>query len=391
MNLLRVKTYNTIQPSSLVLLPVGSLVGPDVTSPDVILLRSYELLPEEIEDSVLAVGRAGTGVDNIPHVWLRGRGVPVFNTPGVNANAVAEMVLVSLVAVYRQLRPAQRFVHDLDPNDSEYRTKAEAAKGRFAGNEIRGKTIGVVGGLGAIGKIVVQWARSIGLYVIVHDQHQFTDPATGIVDFTASIESFNDLLRRSDIVSLHIPLVEESIGLIGAAEFALMKPGVVLLNFAREELVDPTALLAALEGDLRHYATDFPMPEIHCHPKVSATPHIGASTAESEEACSNEVVQRVLGYLDHGEIRNAVNFPAISLEHHSPYRLMVLHANKPMMSAQITSVIGRAGLNIEANIDTTSGESACSLLDLNGPVTPKLSAALQAIDGVYRVRYIYRN
>lgn len=384
---LSVLVLNQIAPAGLARLPPERYrVGKDLTEPDAILLRSADLHGAIIPASVRAVARAGAGVNNIPVAALSARGVPVFNAPGANANAVKELVLAGMLMAARHLPAALRFTASLDTAAPDLEREVEDGKKAFAGFELAGKTLGIVG-LGKVGALVADAAIQLGMNVVGYDPEITVEAAWGLPSQVQRAASVAEVLRRSMFVSLHVPLLEATRHLVGAANLGLLQPGAVLLNFSREGVVDHEAALDALTtGHLGQYVCDFPGVTLHGHPKVIALPHLGASTQEAEENCAVMVAEQLRAYLEHGEIRNAVNFPAVQMARESAHRVAIANSNVPNMLGQISTAMAQAGLNIHTMVNKSRGEMAYTLVDVDSPVTEPALAALRAIPGVLAVR-----
>lgn len=384
---LAVLVLNTISAGGLSRLPAERYrVGKDVADPAAILLRSADLHGRALPASVRAVGRAGAGTNNIPVAALSARGVPVFNAPGANANAVKELVLAGMLIAARQIAPALRFVHELDMSVADLERVVEDGKKAFGGYELQGQKLGIVG-LGRIGCLVADAAIRLGMNVLGHDPEITVDAAWSLPSQVRRAASVNEVLKHAQFVSLHVPLVEATRGLVHAGNIGLMREGAVLMNFSRDGVVDNGAVVEALNADrLSAYVCDFPHPALHRHPRVVALPHLGASTREAEENCAVMVVDQLRDYLEHGEIRNAVNFPSVQMARESAHRVAIANANVPNMLGQISTAMARAGLNIHNMVNKSRGEMAYTLVDVDSPVTPEVLAALGAIEGVLAVR-----
>jgi D-3-phosphoglycerate dehydrogenase / 2-oxoglutarate reductase len=384
---LSVLVLNQIAPAGLARLPSERYrVGKDIADPDAILLRSADLHGQPIPASVRAVARAGAGVNNIPVPALSARGVPVFNAPGANANAVKELVLAGMLMASRHLPAALRFTAALDMSDPQLERTVEDGKKAFAGFELAGKTLGVIG-LGKIGCLVADAAIKLGLDVIGFDPEITVDAAWSLPSQVQRATSVAEVLRRSRFVTLHVPLLEATRHLVGSANLGLLPPDAVLLNFSREGVVDHDAAVEALNaGQLGAYVCDFPGPALDGHPKVIALPHLGASTAEAEENCAVMVADQLRAYLEHGEIRNAVNFPAVQMARESAHRVAIANANVPNMLGQMSTAMAQAGLNIHNMVNKSRGEMAYTLVDVDSPVDATLLSTLRAISGVLAVR-----
>jgi D-3-phosphoglycerate dehydrogenase len=384
---LAVLVLNAISAGGLSRLPAERYrVGKDVAEPAAILLRSADLHGMAIPASVRAVGRAGAGTNNIPVAALSARGVPVFNAPGANANAVKELVLAGMLIAARQIAPALRFVHELDMAAADLDKLVEDGKKAFGGYELQGQTLGIVG-LGRIGCLVAEAAIKLGMNVLGHDPEITVDAAWSLPSQVRRAASVNEVLKNAQFVSLHVPLVEATKGLVHAGNIGPMREGAVLMNFSRDGVVDNAAVVEALNADrLSAYVCDFPHPALHRHPRVVALPHLGASTREAEENCAVMVVDQLRDYLEHGEIRNAVNFPSVQMARESAHRVAIANANVPNMLGQISTAMALAGLNIHNMVNKSRGEMAYTLVDVDSPVTPEVLAALGAIEGVLAVR-----
>jgi D-3-phosphoglycerate dehydrogenase len=358
------------------------------SAPDVVLVRSQDLHGRALGERLQAVGRAGAGTNNIPVGGLSARGVPVFNTPGGNANAVKELVIAGLLMAARNLAPALDFVRGLDRAAPDLERRIEDGKKAYAGAELPGQTLGVIG-LGKIGSLVADAAIRLGMQVIGHDPDITVEGAWSLPSQVRRAASVDELLRASRFVTLHVPLAERTRHLVNARNLGLMREGAILLNFSREGVVDDAAVLAALAaGRLRCYVTDFPTAALIGAPGVVALPHLGASTQEAEENSAVMVVDQVREYLEHGNLRNAVNFPEAVMARESPYRLAIANANVPDMLARISHAMGERGINIHNMLNKSRGDVAYTLVDVDSPVPAAALAALRAIDGVLAVRYL---
>ncbi len=385
----RVLTLNHIAPRGLARFP-GPLydVGSAVEAPDAIVVRSHAIAAATVPHSVRAIGRAGTGTNNIAVAEMSARGVPVFNAPGANANAVCELVLGALFLGARQLLPAARFAEGLQADPAEYAARVESGKRAFSGVEVASRTLGVVG-LGAIGVLVATAAAGLGMQVVGYDPHLGEDAARRLPPRLQRVAELDDLLRRVDFVTVHVPLVATTRHLLDARRLAACKDGALLLNFSREEIVDVDAVIAAVRtGRLGAYLCDFPDPRFRGERNIVALPHLGASTIEAEENCAVMVVDEIRDFLEEGTIRNAVNFPAVDMPRESPHRLAIANANVPNMLGQISSTVALAGLNIHDMVNKSRGDMAYTLADLDSPIPGALLDALAAIDGVLSVREV---
>jgi D-3-phosphoglycerate dehydrogenase / 2-oxoglutarate reductase len=363
-------------------------VSTHVESPDAILVRSHNMHEMEVSMSVKAIGRAGAGTNNIPVTEMSKRGVPVFNAPGANANAVKELVLTAMLMGARNVIPAARFVDGLSKDAKDFEARVEDGKKQFAGVELPGRTLGIVG-LGAIGSLVADTAIKLGMKVLGFDPEITVDAAWRLPSSVRRMHTVEDLLKHSDFITLHVPLLDVTRGLINEKRFATMKEGAVLLNFARDAIVDESAVVAALEaGRLKAYLCDFPSPRLLGHPKVVALPHLGASTAEAEENCAIMVVDQVREYLENGNIANAVNFPNVEMPRESPYRVAIANSNVPNMLGQISTTMANAGLNIHNMVNKSRHQMAYTLVDVDSPVEQHVIDEIAAIEGVLSVRSI---
>lgn len=385
----KIRTYNKISVSGTSRLP-GEMyqIGDALEAPDAILVRSADLHTIAINPELKAVARAGAGTNNVPVAELSQRGVVVFNAPGANANAVKELVLAGMLMAVRNLREATEFVRSLDPQDPKLEHLVEDGKKRFVGTEVVGRTLGVVG-LGAIGVRVANAAKGIGMRVIGFDPHMTVEGAWQLSSDVDKAGSVAEVLAQSDFITLHVPLNAATRGTINAATLASARDGLVLLNFAREGVVDEEAVIAALDsGRLGHYITDFPTPAIIAHPKVVAFPHLGASTLEAEENCAVMVAEQLRDYLENGNVQNAVNFPSVRLARAGAQRLTVANRNVPNMIGQLSHVLGEAGVNIAQMLNASRGDLAYNVLDLDQPIAADVLAKVQAIEGILAVRVL---
>jgi D-3-phosphoglycerate dehydrogenase len=385
----RIRTYNKISTAGLARLPKEHyLVGDAVDAPDAILVRSADLHHIAINPELKAVARAGAGTNNVPVAELGKKGIVVFNAPGANANAVKELVLAGMLMAVRNVHEALEFVRGLDPQDPELEQKVEDGKKRFVGTEVIGRTLGVIG-LGAIGVRVANAAKGIGMKVMGFDPHMTVEGAWALSSEVKKAGSITEILTNSDFVSLHLPLNEQTRGIINAQAISSIRAGTVLLNFAREGVVDEEAVLAALDsGRLSHYVTDFPTPRTLGHAKVIAFPHLGASTAEAEENCALMVVDQLRDYLEHGNVHNSVNFPSVRLARTGVQRLTVANRNVPNMISQVSQVLGEAGANIAQMVNASRGDIAYNILDLDQPIGAEVVARVRAIEGILAVRVL---
>ena len=386
---IRVLVLNRISESGLVRLPAPVyVVGSEIESPDAILLRSADLHSMTIPQSVRAIARAGAGTNNIPVAQMSARGVPVFNAPGANANAVKELVLAGMLLAARNLPEALRFVDTIDPECPDIGTLVEQRKKAFSGFELAGQTLAVIG-LGRIGCLVADAAIRLGMDVIGFDPEITVDAAWSLPAQVRKAHSVGEALRAARFVTLHVPLLAATRGLIGAESLRNVQPGTVLLNFSREGVVDEPAVLAALdEGRLLRYVCDFPSAAIDAHQRAIALPHLGASTSEAEENCARMVADQLRDYLENGNVRNAVNFPDTWAPRESAFRVAIANANVPNMLGQISTAMARADLNINNMLNKSRGDMAYTIVDVDSPVSRDAIASIERIDGVLSVRYL---
>ena len=385
----RVKTLNKIAPQGLERLdPARYLVGEDVTEEEGILVRSANLLDYAFPDSLLAIARAGVGVNNIPLDRCSESGVAVFSTPGANANAVKELVLCAMLISSRDITGAVRWVKNQAASGVEVETVVEKGKSAFVGPELYRKALGVIG-LGAIGALVANVALDLGMDVYGYDPFLSVDAALRLDRHVHVVQDVSELYKKADYITAHIHYNEKTRHMIGREALAAMKPGVRLINLARGGVVDDEALLAALDaGKVTAYVTDFPTNQLVANPHVIAMPHLGASTPESEENCAVMAAEELRDYLENGHIRNSVNLPDVYLDRSGAQRLCVLHKNIPAMLASITALLSRDGVNVENLSNKSKGDYAYTLVDLGTPVEPTVLEDLKRLPNVIRVRVI---
>ena len=383
----KVLTLNNIAVEGLRRLPRERYeVASEIAHPDAILLRSHNMHDMDIPDTVAAVGRAGAGTNNIPCDELAHRGVPVFNAPGANANAVKELAIAGMLLGARTLCDAREYVKTLSETGPDLKKAVESGKKQFVGFELPGKTLGVIG-LGAIGVAVANAALDLGMRVVGYDPAITVRNAWQLSSGVEQEETLDELFQHADFVTCHVPLIDATRGMVNADRIALMNEGSVLINFARGGVVDDAAAIAALDGGKLHaFVTDFPTPELIAHPKVVALPHLGASTNEAEENCAIMVAENVKDYLENGNIRFSVNYPEARLPRLDAWRLTVANANVPNMVGQISTCIADAGLNIEDLLNKSIGDLAYTIVDVNGEPTAELLSALGSIEGVLALR-----
>jgi D-3-phosphoglycerate dehydrogenase len=382
-------TLNNISPHGLARLPADKFkVGADVKEPDGILVRSFKMHDMEIPASLKAVGRAGAGVNNIPVDKLSKLGIPVFNAPGANANAVKELVLAGLLLACRHICTAWDFARGLQGSDAEISKAVEAGKKNFAGFELPGRTLGVIG-LGAIGRNVANVGVAMGMKVVGFDPGLTVEGAWQLSADVKKAASVEELLRQVDFVTFHVPLVDATRHLINAERLKNMKDGVVILNFARDGIVDDAAVSAAIKaGKVYGYICDFPSNLLKNHERVITLPHLGASTREAEDNCAVMVAEQVKDFLENGNIRNSVNFPEVVVPRESAHRLIVANANVPNMLGQISETLGEANLNIHDMVNRSRGDLAYTLVDVDSPITEAVRKQIRAIEGVMMARIV---
>lgn len=384
----KIQTLNKISARGLSRLPGNYQVGDAVDNPDAILVRSHNMHDMDISPSVQAIGRAGAGTNNIPVKKLSERGVPVFNAPGANSNAVKELVIAGMLMGARNIGGALDFVNGLEGTDEELHKKTEAGKKHFVGQELPGRTLGIVG-LGAIGSLVADAAIKLGMEVIGFDPGITVDAAWKLPASVRKAETVEELVKAADFITLHVPLVDATRNLINTQRVAAMKGNVVLLNFAREGVVDNAAVVEGMkDGKILAYVCDFPANALKGQKNVICLPHLGASTGEAEENCAVMVAEQVSDFLENGNILNAVNFPNVALPRESKYRLGIANANVPNMVGQISTALADAKLNIHNMVNKSKGDMAYTLVDVDSPVGEAVLNKLKAIEGVLRVRYL---
>ena len=385
-------TLNNISAEGLKRLPADQYhVGDDVENPHGILVRSYKMHDMEIGSDLQVVARAGAGVNNIPIDKLSELGVPVFNAPGANANAVKELVIAGMLLAARNLAHAWEYTQALEGDGDALSKAVEAGKKKFVGYELPGRTLGVVG-LGAIGVKVANAALDLGMNVIGFDAKVTVERAWELNSGVEQARNLDDLLARSDMVTLHVPLLDATRGLISAAGIAKMPQGAVLLNFARDPIVDEAAVMESLAaGHLGRYVTDFPNRPVLGNDKVITLPHLGASTEEAEVNCAIMVANNMRNYLENGVVKHSVNFPEADMPRGTEHRLTVVNRNVPNMVGQISTCLAKANINIADLLNKSRGELAYTIIDLDAPLTDALIDEIKAIDGVIRVRSLTRS
>jgi D-3-phosphoglycerate dehydrogenase len=386
----KILTLNNISARGLARLPRERYdVASEVAGPDGILVRSADMHKFAVPPSVLAIGRAGAGTNNIPVAEMSKRGVPVFNAPGANANAVKELVLASLFLAARNIVQAWDFARSLEGDDESIDKAVEAGKKKFVGFEIPGRTLGVIG-LGAIGVEVANSALALGMKVLGYDPQITVQRAWQLSSNVEQALSLDDLFARCDAITVHVPQTNETKGLVNAARLNLMKKGGVILNFSRAAIVDDKAVVAALDdGRLHAYVCDFPKNALKNHPKVVTLPHLGASTGEAEENCAVMVADTLKDFLENGNIRNSVNFPeAVLPRAPNSTRVAIANSNVPNMVGQISTCLAAANLNIADLLNKSRGEYAYTLIDTDGTVGEDILKKIRSIDGVLAARIV---
>ncbi|HEX9207084.1 MAG TPA: phosphoglycerate dehydrogenase [Steroidobacteraceae bacterium] len=385
----KVLTLNNISVRGLDRLPRDRYeIASEIGHPDAVLVRSADMHSMEIPESVLAVGRAGAGTNNVPVKKLSDRGVPVFNAPGANANAVKELVLTGMFLAARNVCQAWSYVRSLEGDDHALEEAVEKGKKKFVGYELPGKTLGVVG-LGAIGVEVANAALGLRMNVLGYDPQITVQRAWQLSSGVEQALSLDDLFARCDMITVHVPLNDHTRGLVNAARIKLMRRGGVILNFARGQIVNEPAVLDGLDsGQLSAYICDFPTNAIKAHPKVVALPHLGASTGEAEENCAIMVADTLRDFLENGNVRNSVNFPEAVLPRVGENRLAIANANVPNMVGQISTSLAAAKLNIADLLNKSRGDIAYTLIDTDAPIPPDVLAKLRAIPGVLSARLV---
>ncbi len=385
----KIRTYNKISVKGLDKFTRDKYeVASELGRPDAIMLRSHVLAPEMIEDQVIAIGRAGAGVNNIPVDFCTERGVVVFNAPGANANAVKELALAAMLLASRDITGAIDFVRREGPGKdaAALHKLVEDGKKTYGGNELKGKTLGVVG-LGAIGSLVAETGLFLGMKVLGYDPALSVEAAWRLSRDVQRMENMQSLLSKADIVTLHLPVLEATRNLINKELIDSFRPGATLINLSREKVVDTEAILIGLDkGRIGKYITDFPMVELLGRDNVIAIPHLGASTEEAEENCAIMIADQLIDFLENGNIRNSVNFPNISLERSAGFRIAFSNRNVPKMLNKVLSVLADRDINVIDMINKSRDEVAYNILDIATEPTADLIAALEAIEGVIHVR-----
>lgn len=383
----RILTLNKISPLGLQRFPAERYsIDAEMAEPDAIMVRSQNMLEMDIPASVKAIARAGAGTNNVPVAKMSARGIPVFNAAGANANAVKELIITGMLLSSRNIVQALNFTSGLTGDDATLHKLVEAGKANYAGIELRGRTLGIIG-LGAIGRLVADAAIGLGMQVVGYDPEITVDAAWSLPSQVKKAQSVEALLKQSDFVTLHVPLLDATRGLINEKRVQAMKPGSVLLNFSRDAIVDEGAVIAGLASKhLRNYVCDFPSQKNRGNPAVIALPHLGASTQEAEENCAVMVAEQLRDYLEHGNVFNTVNFPNVSLPRESSFRISIANANVPNMLGQISTTLAAADINIHNMLNKSRGDMAYTLVDTDSSIPPALIAQIAAIPGVLKVR-----
>ena len=361
------------------------IVGDDISDPDVIILRSFNMHSMAIPSSLKAVGRAGTGVNNIPIKKLSDMAIPVFNAPGANSNAVKELVIAAILICARNIHQAIDFVEVRD-NPEDFKQRIEHGKNKYVGYELPGKTIGVIG-LGAIGVKVANACLKLGMNVIGFDPMMTVDNAWELQPGIENSENLSNLLKKSDVITIHIPSTNETENFIGNDELSIVKKSVTLINLSRAEIVNGNAIkLALAENRIETYVTDFPDKSLVGRSNVLLLPHLGASTKEAQTNCAQMVSRSIRSFLESGNIYNSVNFPEIHLDRVSGSRLSVTNQNQPNMVGQFTSCLGEAGININDLLHKNFKEIGYTLIDIDKVLTPEILTKISRIDGVISIK-----
>lgn len=385
----KILTLNNISVKGLQRLPRERYeVASEMSQPDGVLVRSFKMHDMEIPATVAAIGRAGAGVNNIPVDTMTQRGVPVFNAPGANANAVKELAIAGLLMASRNIPAAMRFASGLEGTDSEVSKAVESGKKNFVGAELPSKTLGVIG-LGAIGLRVANAALSLGMKVVGYDPLISVQSAWQLSSGVEQAVSVDHLFSQCDAVSVHVPLLDATKGLVNAERIKMMPKGSILVNLARGGICDDDAVLAALDsGHLLSYIIDFPTGQLLSHPKVISFPHLGASTEEAEENCAVMVSDSLRDYLEDGTVRNSVNFPEAYMPRNGGARITIANANVPNMVGQISTILANAGLNIADLLNKSRGEVAYTIIDLDGGIDDETLSSIRNTEGVLSLRHL---
>ncbi len=386
----KILTLNNIAVAGLEKLPRENYeVASEIQNPDAILLRSFKMHDMEIPKSLKAVGRAGTGVNNIPVDKMSAKGIPVFNAPGANANAVKELVLAGMLMSARHIGPAWEFAKNQEGTDEAISKAVEAGKKNFSGFELPGKTLGVVG-LGAIGRAIAKVAEDLGMNVIGFDPGLTVEGAWMISSSVEQADSFDAMLAKVDFLTFHVPLIDVTRNMLNADRIKLLKKNATILNFARGGIIDDKAMAEALKaGDLYGYVNDFANNTLKDVPNVITLPHLGASTQDAEDNCAVIVAENVRDYLENGNISLSVNFPEVNMPiADGCHRITIANSNVPNMLGQISSILADANLNISDMVNKSKGDLAYTIVDVNGSVASDIVDTLEAIEGVSCVRVL---
>ena len=385
----KILTLNNISAAGLDRLPHDSYeIASEIQHPDAILLRSYKMHDMEVPEALKAIGRAGAGVNNIPVDKMTGLGIPVFNAPGANANAVKELVVSSMLMASRNIAQAWHYARNLEGDDATITKGVEAGKKKYVGFELPGRTLGVIG-MGAIGVKIANAAISLGMKVVGYDPSMTVQNAWNLSADVARAHSVDELLAQADFVTFHVPLIPATKHMINEERLKNMKDGVVIMNFARGGIVDDAAVLKALDsGKVYAYINDFPSNENKNHPRVVCLPHLGASTAEAEDNCAIMVADQISDYLENGNIVNSVNFPEMKMPRAGDARITIANSNVPNMLGQVTSILAEAEINILDMMNKSRGDIAYNLLDVEGEVSDEIVAHIHAVEGVLSVRIV---
>lgn len=384
-----IELVNNIAKEGLATFPENKYhLGTELDSPAAILLRSANIHDHEIPPSLLAVGRAGAGVNNIPLDKMTARGIPVFNTPGANANAVKELVLTGMFLGCRNICQGWDYTNNLDHNNSELKKQVESGKKQFRGFEIAGKTLGVIG-LGAIGTKVANAAIALEMKVIGYDPAMTVQNALELTPTVQRAQSLERIFRECDFITIHVPLIESTKNLISTISFDHMKKGMVLLNFSRDGIINNDDLLKALESEkVYNYICDFPSAELFNHPRIITLPHLGASTEEAEVNCAIMIAEQIQDFLENGNIAHSVNFPAINMPRNGGYRTIIVNENQPNMVGQITTTIAEGNINIIDMLNKSRDDIAVTLIDTDAELSPTTIDAIRGIKGIVSLRVL---
>lgn len=384
-----IKTINNISDKGLSRLPSETYaVSPETGNPDAIILRSQNLHEMDIPSNLKVVGRAGAGTNNVPVEKLGDQGVVVFNAPGANANAVKELVIAGMLLACRNICQAWQYAGNVEGSDEEQNKAVEAGKKKYVGYELPGRTLGVVG-LGAIGVEIANVAVALGMRVVGFDPTITVKSAWKMSSDVEEMESVEELIKEADFITFHVPLIDATRDLMNAERIATMKDGAVILNFARHGIVNDDAVLDALEsGKLGAYVCDFPSQKLKSNDRVITLPHLGASTAEAEENCAMMIADQIKDFLENGNIKNSVNFPAVKLPRGGKSRVALTHKNMPDMIAKISTAVGEAGFNIHHMRNESRNELAYTLMDIECEIGDDLIEKFSEIEGVLKARQI---